>query len=226
MKNNCLFLSSRPAPIEEKEQESEAIDDESELILDRVEEEMAAAYSDESDEENIFHVNDLINKTKKTKTDENLRFKEVTNTVDEEAWQLELERVLPQLKVTIKSDIRDWRSHIEQMRTHKKSIEDVLKTTKNQLDRLHGDVSVSLEKISNREKHLNRDLEHVLDQFRNLQDELSKYQDNYKNISGGVTDRQRELAKISDQLESVKQQMEEKGNSMTDGSKNFLFRSF
>lgn len=186
---------------------------------------MAAAYSDESDEENIFHVNDLImNKNKKSKTEENVRLKEVVTNIDEEAWQLELERVLPQLKVTIKTDNRDWRSHIEQMKMHKKNIVDVLQSTKGQLDKLHQDVSVSLEKISSREKHLNRDLEHVLDQYRNLQEEISKYQDNYKNISGGVTERTRELAKLSDQLESIKQQMEERGNSMTDGSKLFKIK--
>lgn len=232
----------RPSPVEEKEQEAETIEDESELILDRVEEEMAAAYSEESDEENIFHVNDLIlNKNKKIKTEENTRLKEVVSNVDEEAWHLELERVLPQLKVTIKSDNRDWRSHIDQMKTHKKNIEEVLRNTKGQLDKLYYDISSSLEKISNREKHLNNDLENVLDEYRyffflafpfltgsylllpnfsrSLQEELSKFQDNYKSISGGVTDRTRELSKLSDQLDSVKQQMEERGNSMTDGSK-------
>lgn len=127
---------------------------------------MAAAYSEESDEENIFHVNDLILKNKKNKTDENIRLKEVVSNVDEEAWQLELERVLPQLKVTIKSDNRDWQSHIDQMKTHKKNIEEVLKNTKGQLDKLYYDISSSLEKISNREKHLNSDLEHVLDEYR------------------------------------------------------------
>lgn len=211
-----LFL--RPIPSEEKEPEAEMIDDESELILDRVEEEMAAAYSDESDED-IFHVNDLIiNKNKRTKTEENSKIKDVFSTVDQETWQLELERVLPRLKVTIKSDNRDWRNHLEQMKTHKKNIEDVLSSTKGQLDKLHQDISTSLEKISNREKHLNRDLEHVLDQYRTLQNELSKLQDNYKSISGGVTERTRELAKLSDQLETVKQQMEERGSSMTDGT--------
>lgn len=58
--------------------------------------------------------------------------------------------------------------------------------------------------------------------FRTLQDELSKYQENYKSISGGVTERTRELSKLSDQLEMVKQQMEERGNSMTDGSKRYI----
>lgn len=206
--------------MEEKDPETDVIDDEAELILDRVEEEMAAAYSDESDEEHIFHVDDLIINKKQAKTEENNKVKNVVNNIDQESWRLELEKVLPQLKVTIKSDSRDWRSHLEQMRTHRKGIEDVLAHTKGQLDKLHGDISSTLEKIESREKHLNRDLEPVLDKYRVLQDELSKLQDNYKNISGGVTERTRELAKLSDQLESVKQQMEERGSSMTDGSNN------
>ncbi|GLV33098.1 Intraflagellar transport 57 [Carabus blaptoides fortunei] len=212
------FEWQKPTPLEEKDPETDIIDDEAELILDRVEEEMAAAYSDESDEEHIFHVDDLIINKKHNKTEENNKVKSVLNNVDQESWRLELEKVLPQLKVTIKSDSRDWRSHLEQMRTHRKGIEDVLAHTRGQLDKLHGDISSTLEKIDSREKHLNRDLEPVLDKYRVLQDELSKLQDNYKNISGGVTERTRELAKLSDQLESVKQQMEERGSSMTDGT--------
>lgn len=49
----------RPKPPEEKEQETETIDDESELNLDRVEEEMIAAYSDDSDDENIFRLDNI-----------------------------------------------------------------------------------------------------------------------------------------------------------------------
>lgn len=212
-------MHSRPTLLEEQDPEVEIIEDEAELVLDKVEEEMITAYSDESDDEHIFNVDDLLLSRKQLKHEENLKMKDVINSsTDYDTWNLELEKVLPQLKVTIKSDNRDWRNHLEQMKTHRKGIENVLSHTKTQLDHLHQDISGTLEKIENREKHLNRDLEPLLDQYRILQDELSKLQDNYKSISGGVTERTRELAKLSDQLESVKHQMEERGTSMTDGS--------
>lgn len=40
----------------------------------------------------------------------------------------------------------------------------------------------------------------------------------YREVSGGVTERSRKLALITEELESVKQEMDERGSSMTDGS--------
>lgn len=206
---------NRAQPPREREEEAEVIEDESEINLDRVEEEMLAAYSDDSEEENIFHIGDL--NANKTYQKQEL---EVTGNVDLEAWKLELERVLPQLKVTIKSDSRDWRSHLEQMKTHRSNIDQSLTMTKTNLDKLHNEITVTLEKIANRERYLNKELEHVLDEYRMLQDQLSKVKETYKNISGGVTERTRQLASLTDKMETIKQQMEERGSSMTDGSKN------
>jgi estrogen-related receptor beta like 1 len=42
----------------------------------------------------------------------------------------------------------------------------------------------------------------------------------YHEVSGGVTERLRVLAQITEELESVKQEMDERGSSMTDGSKS------
>lgn len=36
-----------------------------------------------------------------------------------------MERVLPQLKIVVKSDNRDWRAHLEQIRTLRTNIESV-----------------------------------------------------------------------------------------------------
>lgn len=50
----------RPEPFVEVEQEDDEVEDESELILEKVEEEMAAEISDE-EEENLLHIDDLQN---------------------------------------------------------------------------------------------------------------------------------------------------------------------
>ena len=44
-------------------------------------------------------------------------------------WKIELERVLPQLKVHIRSDAKNWRSHLQQMQDNKKQIESALQDT-------------------------------------------------------------------------------------------------
>lgn len=175
-----------------------------------------AYYSDESDD-NIFNLNETrMNKLSPRNEIE-------VNNIDEENWNLELERVLPKLKVTIRNDTRDWRTNLEQMKHYQSTINQCFGGAKNQLEKLQKDISFTLEKINNREKYLNRELETVLSEYRTLQDQLSKVKDVYQNISGGVTERTRELAKLTDKLETVKQEMEERGSSMTDGSMFVIF---
>ncbi|ENN78765.1 hypothetical protein YQE_04777, partial [Dendroctonus ponderosae] len=182
------ILLQKPKPPEEKKQETETIDDEAELNLDRVEEEMVAAYSDDSDEDNILRIDNIRPVKRELEID-------LKHNIDEESWQLEVERVLPLLKVTIKNENRDWRSHLEHMKTYKSNIDESLNPTKSQLEKLHKEITSTLEKIGNREKYLNRELDTVLDNFRN-----------------------RELNNVNSRVECIKQQMEERGSSMTDGT--------
>ena len=51
-----------------------------------------------------------------------------------------------------------------------------------------------------------------------FQDELARVSQHYQEVSGGVTERQRALALVTEELDAVKQEMEERGSSMTDGS--------
>ncbi|KAK2546892.1 Intraflagellar transport protein 57-like protein [Acropora cervicornis] len=51
-------------------------------------------------------------------------------------------------------------------------------------------------------------LEHLLQEFRSLQDTLAETKERYKQGSGGITE----------ELESVKAQMDERGTNMTDAA--------
>lgn len=213
------FTWKKPEPFVEVEQEDDEVEDESELILEKVEEEMAAEISDE-EEENLLHIDDLQNLRvgNKTLTDSQKPHDILESTTNTDGWKLELERVLPQLKVTIKTDARDWRAHLDQMQKYRGGIDEALATTKGQLDKLHSDISHMLEKIGSREKFLNGQLEPLLVQYRALQDDFARVSEQYREVSGGVTERSRKLAQITEELESVKQEMDERGSSMTDGT--------
>lgn len=103
------------------------VEDDSELLLERIEEEMAAEELDSEDDEDIFlHVDDLHKVSYCIRAhgveDEhnctvffvlqlNMHSQKVddvlqTNITNEE-WQLEVERILPSLKLTIKTGTRD-----------------------------------------------------------------------------------------------------------------------
>nr|CAD7455958.1 unnamed protein product [Timema tahoe] len=206
------FLWHKPEPpVELDHEEDVPVEDESELLLERVEEDMAAEGSDD-EEETLLRIEDLaIQNIESQKPDEILE----SNT-NFDNWKLELERVIPQLKVTVKTDSRDWRSRLDQMQQHREGIDGALVTARAQLDKLHTDISQTLEKMNSREKYLNTQLETYLVQYRSLQDDFSRVSTQYRQVSGGVTERSRTLAHVTEELESIKQEMEEWGTSMTD----------
>ena len=45
--------------------------------------------------------------------------------VDPAEWRLEVERVAPRLKITVASDARDWRSHLDEAHKHSQEISTV-----------------------------------------------------------------------------------------------------
>jgi estrogen-related receptor beta like 1 len=214
------FQWGRPMPPQEHAEGDDEVDDEAELNLEKVEEEMAAEYSEEEEDE-IFHIDELSSALKGASGGTLLpqRPEEILqSTTDAEEWNLEVERVAPQLKVTVRVDARDWRTHLEQMHNYRNGIEEALNSTKFQLDKIHTDIGRTLEKISSREKYLNSQLEVPLSDFRRLTDMLAAAREQYRQVSGGVTERSRLLSQIADELEAVKAEMEERGSSMTDGT--------
>ncbi|TPP41630.1 Estrogen receptor beta like 1 [Fasciola gigantica] len=140
------------------------------------------------------------------------------STTDPADWQLEVERVLPQLRITIRNDSKDWRAHLEDIRRYQLDIDRAYADAKTQLTRLHAELGRALDKIHNREKYMNSQLDTLLSQYKMVQDNLSEVTQRFRQASGGITERSRALAEIGEELERVKDEMDERGSSMTDGS--------
>ena len=83
------------------------------------------------------------------------------------------------------------------MHHHKEGIETSLSESKTYLDKLHEEIMRTLEKIASREKYINNQLEHHLNEFRTMQDQLAETKERYRQASGGVTDRSRTLAEVN-----------------------------
>ena len=202
-------------PLYETEIDEEEVmqqEDDSEVKLDNIEDDLVAA--EDSDEE-IF----LDLKSTEQADKEVLKQKEimVSNTSSEE-WKLEIERVTPLLKVTVKTDNRDWRAHQAQMSKHKSGIEANFVESKQQLGRIQAEIQKTLEKIGSREKYINGQLETLVGEMRSAQERLNETKEKYGEGSSGVTERSRMLGEVSEEVERVKMEMEEKGSSMTDGT--------
>ncbi|KAM9322063.1 intraflagellar transport protein 57 homolog [Pholidichthys leucotaenia] len=214
------FTFKRPVYPTETTEEESVVEDDAELTLSKAEEEMVEEADDDDDDENVMDLEDLKLRTTaaaepetSSKPDEILE-----STVDAAEWYLEVERVLPQLKVTVRTDNKDWRIHVDQMHQHRDGIKSSLKEAKSYLDKLQDDIGKTLEKVSSREKYINNQLESQIHEYRNAQAKLGEARERYQEASGRVTEETRVLAEISEELEKVKQEMEEKGSSMSDGA--------
>lgn len=182
-----------------------------------MEEDVAEEESD--NEENYIDLNVLKAQTYRANMNDTAKQEEILqSTIDAAEWNLEVERVLPQLKVTVRTDNKDWRIHVDQMHQHKDGIDSSLEETRGYLDKIHNEISRTLEKINSREKFINNQLEHLVQEYRSAQALLSEAKEKYQEGSGGVTERIRVLSEITEALEKVKQETEEKGSSMTDGA--------
>ncbi|XP_060941765.1 intraflagellar transport protein 57 homolog [Limanda limanda] len=211
------FSFKKPTYPTETTEEESVMEDDAELTLSKVEETLEEP--DDDDQENMMDLEAL--KLRTTHTDAELSSKPdeiLESTVDAAEWNLEVERVLPQLKVTVRTDNKDWRIHVDQMHQHRDGIKSSLKEAKSYLDKLQEDIGKTLEKVSSREKYINNQLENLIQEYRSAQAKLSEAKEQYQQASGGVTERTRVLAEISEELEKVKQEMEEKGSSMSDGA--------
>uniref|UniRef100_T1I8Q9 Uncharacterized protein n=2 Tax=Rhodnius prolixus TaxID=13249 RepID=T1I8Q9_RHOPR len=205
-------------PLEEEQVNTDVLnaENESELTFDRVEEEMGVDDESDLDEDNELDVDDLYLASaylEPSKTNEIIEA-----NVTSEAWKIELERVIPLLKVSIKSSSGDWRAHLDAMKNHQSALDELSSFVGTQLNKLETDIDTVLHKINKREKLINSQFEILLGQYRALQEELAVVNEKYREVNVGVVERQKVLSQLSDNLESVKQETEERGATMSDGS--------
>lgn len=191
---------------------------EQEVSLSRMEDEIQEDMIEESDEEGdvFLDLATIHHGGTHENEDKNMLVGAMESTVDPEQWKLELERVLPSLKIRYRYDNRDWRVHYEQMHQYHDGIKNILSDTKGYLDKLHQEIAKTLEKISSREKYINQQLEGQVQTFRTTQDQLAQVREKFKQGSTSVNDLAQELNQISSELETIKTEMDERGTSMTD----------
>ena len=139
---------------------------------------------------------------------------------EESSWKKEIERVLPQLKVVVRStDVKtDWRLRLNNFRSSKEEMDKEMDMSVQKLGRLMKEISNNMDKVVSREQYLQHQFEGILSEYIGLRSQRNSLLQEYETASSGITDKSRILSNISDELESVKTEMEERGSSMTDGT--------
>ncbi|XP_054656684.1 intraflagellar transport protein 57 homolog [Dunckerocampus dactyliophorus] len=209
------FSFSSPKYPPETTDEPLVMEDEVELTLSNVEEE--AIEEPDDDEENVMDLEALKLRTTQSEVS-SVNTEILQPTVEASEWYLEVERVLPHLRVTIKNDNKDWRVHVEQMHQHRDAILSSFREAKGYLEKLREDIGKTLEKVRSREKYINNQLEHLVQEYRSAQAQLSQAKEQYRQASESLTEKARLLADMDDELKRVKQETEERSSSMSDGA--------
>jgi hypothetical protein len=155
-------------------------------------------------------------------------------TVDAQVWRAEVDRVAPKLAAAPSGLIAgsskgggggvggvqkgEWRAHLEQSTHSNAIVASLLPTSKGSLERLSEDLSQLLEVVRGREKSINTTFKHLMVEHKACAEKTAESQLAVQAVQATVNKFSAELAAISDVLEEVKQNIEEKGNSVTDTS--------
>merc|ERR1719218_62188 len=142
--------------------------------------------------------------------------KMLQNNIDPTVWQLEVERVTPKLKVTIPSDAKEWRTHLSQTRQYKTVIENAFPAAKAQLDVLSREIRSALERIGNKENFINQQFSRHIEEHAEKTDSMKQVQQQYAELNDVVMNYSNEYKNLSEELELVKADMEERSTTVTD----------
>lgn len=138
------------------------------------------------------------------------------SSVDAAEWNLEVERVLAQHNVSTRSDKKQWRIYLDQMRQHNDIIKFLMEDSKGYLARLQEDTSKDLEKVGSKEKYISKKLEPLIQEHLSVRARLHEEQERYRQASARVMERRQELTEVSAEVMKIKQEINDR--DMTDGT--------
>ncbi|CAG9467677.1 unnamed protein product [Pedinophyceae sp. YPF-701] len=137
---------------------------------------------------------------------------------DVQSWRIEAERVAPQLRLRVESDVRDWRAHLERAKAHEEEVLRLLPPSKAHLGKLISEVTLELDKLASRERNLNEQFETQRMDYQSAKDKLDTTRANHNRESDKLAELTNQLQHIETELEDVRNMLDEKGSSISDSS--------
>ncbi|OZC12828.1 hypothetical protein X798_00462 [Onchocerca flexuosa] len=204
-------------PVLENDEEADVEVDQAEITVEEFDENEQIDIADDDDNEIVMDLKTMplrINDGKNQQSLDGI----LHSDADVDSWKLEVERVAPHLKVTFEQDSKSWRMHLERMRSLQKAMAELLSTTEPRLKSIINELDKTMERIVNREKHFNNQLEPVLTKFCLAKERITEAKEKYKEISGGISERTQKLQHVSDEVEQIKQQIDERSLRNSDGA--------
>merc|ERR1719160_129793 len=170
----------------------------------------------QGEEEDLMYTETLKNDDKEDVQSDDEDHGILEANVDPKEWQLEVERVAPKLKVVVPDDPKEWRNHLEQTKGYKGIIEGMFPNTKQQLQKLSAELNTVLERIRSKENFINTTFEYRAGDYREQQEELQRVSQQYNELNEVVMNLLNEQKTVTEELETVKGEMEERSSTVTD----------
>ena len=139
-------------------------------------------------------------------------------TIAPDVWRIELERVIPQLRMQIVSDPKEWRNRLVNTRSNLQTLEVLAPGATTTLERVADDLEKTLQALVKSEEKLNVQCEGEVNEFIRKQEVVQARQEEYSKNSEGINSLSNDLKRVNDQLARVKEKMDQRGQSMTDTS--------
>ena len=140
-----------------------------------------------------------------------------TTRINPASWKIELERLAPQLKLTI-PESKEWRSHLGSIHRHLAAIQDTLPECQGQLDHLQKDMSEAMNKISSRESFVKDHFDLFIHEYRTAREQLEEAQSRSSKGHGAISELTAVLSSISKELDNVRRAKDEHEGSISDTS--------
>jgi estrogen-related receptor beta like 1 len=140
----------------------------------------------------------------------------VESKVDPREWQLELERVTPQLRVQVQGDSNEWRGHVQQAHHYTKVMTEMLPNTSAQLVALGQDLQQILHRVKSKEAYINTQFDNRAVDYRARQRELEEVTQRYNSLNESHMTLLEELRQSSEEYEQLRGEMADRSQTVQD----------
>ncbi|KAA6403186.1 MAG: putative Intraflagellar transport protein 57 [Streblomastix strix] len=137
---------------------------------------------------------------------------------DPTQWQSEVERVAPQLKVRrpgIGLSQKDWFGHLEEIKDLLQKLSQSKRVVLNELNMVAKEIQSEMEKIESRERYFNEDCKQLLGEYKESAGQLKEVAVQVSDLGKEVDDMAAKLAETTDEVEQIKTEMENYGESVS-----------
>ena len=137
--------------------------------------------------------------------------------IDPDDWRREVQRVKISHRLKTKQNIKEWRAHLDQTKKFADSVKQNLPDVKSKLEKVSHEVSSALEKISSKEKILNRGQTGSQGNVQTAQT-LKLLQEDHEKLETHVEELSTTHFDIEEELEKIQSDMGNIGEKISDTS--------